>query len=212
MDGDGSVAEELRGHEALLRDGRPAARAVVVRGTAVSYGVRVPPTAGYLERARAAGIPTAARTSGGTGILHLDGDLLWAIVLPRRDPRASRGFVRGYRRLGAAIVETLSRRGLVASWGPPPGTSEAYCPLSSRGEVLWIGDRVVGAAAQHATGTALLHHGSLAWTVDRPTVAKLFGLALPGPPDRLGSLTEARLAGPALRLAEELGERLAAGL
>jgi lipoate-protein ligase A len=204
----GPVEDELRRHEELLRDGRPASRVAVVRGVALSYGVRVPADAPYLRRARTERIPTVARASGGTGLLHLDGDLVWALVVPRDDPRARGGFVHAYALLGAGVVRALARLGLPTEWGPPPGLTESYCPLSSRGEVLWAKGAVLGAAAQHATARAVLHHGSLSVRVDRSAVARLFELPSPGPADRLGAIADAGLDAPPAVLADELARSL----
>ena len=192
--GRASVTEELAQHELLLRQGRPAVRVAVARERTLSYGIAVPSEAPYLRRARAEGIPTAARSTGGSGVLHLEGDLLWAVVLPRSDERVGRDFPKAYARLGRGIVAGLAAAGVDAAWVAAPGLSEDCCPLSSRGEVLVAGGRILGGAAQHATSRALLHHGGISWIVDRPCVDRLFGLPADGPSSRLGGL--AGLTGP----------------
>jgi len=184
------VGEEMVRHEELLRQGVATVRVRVVARRAVSYGVSASPQAPYLARARLEQIVTVPRTSGGSGVLHLPGDLLWAIVLPRTDPRVGRDFVHAYGRLGEGVVQGLGSAGVRARWVDPPGVVEDYCPLSSRGQVLEAGDRIIGAAAQHATGPALLHHGGVSWTVDRACVDRLFALAPSGPSSRLGGLEE----------------------
>jgi len=199
-----TVTAELAAQEALLARGEPAARVAVVRERAVSYGVRVSPAADYLLRARQEGIEVAARSGGGTGILHLENDLIWGVVLPRTDRRVGRDFVRAYARLGAALVSVLGDEGRSARWTEAPGLAEAYCPLSSRGEVLVVDDRIVGGAAQHATAKALLHHGTLSVAIDRPSVDRLFGLAPGGPSTRLGGLAELGVRVPAPTLAARL--------
>jgi lipoate-protein ligase A len=186
------VADELRRHEELLRAATPAVRVAVVRERAVSYGVGVDPAAAYLERSRAERIATAARSSGGTGLLHLEGDLLWAVVLPRADVRVGRDYVRAYGRLGRGIVQGLATAGVVATWVAAPGLSNDCCPLSSRGEVLASEGMILGGAAQHATSRALLHHGGISWKVDRPCVERLFDLPTGGPADRLGGVADLR--------------------
>jgi lipoate-protein ligase A len=205
---DGWVAEELRAHEELLRRGEPAARVGVVRGRALSFGVGVPADAPYLLKAREHGVATVARSTGGSGVLHLPGDLLWVLVLPREDPRVGRDFVQAYERLGRAAVAGLAALGARARWAPAPGLVQEYCTLSSRGKVLASGGRILGGAAQHATSSALLHHGFVSWTVDRPEVERLFGLPAEGPAQRLGGLEELGLeAGPS-----EAGEALSQAL
>lgn len=208
-----SVVEEMRLQEEALRRGAPAALVSVVRERAVSYGVGVPSGAAYLLRARALGVATAPRTTGGTGVLHLEGDVMWAVVLPRSDPRVGRDPTRAYGRLGRGVVAGLAALGVRADWTPAPGLVEEVCPLSSRGQVLATDGKVLGGAAQHLTSTALLHHGSVSWSVDRPEVDLLFDLPPGGPSARLGGVSELMSnAGPdalaralAHALAEELG-------
>ena len=196
------VADEMQRHQRLLRRGIATIRVAVVAGRAVTFGVSVSPGAAYLVRARSERIATVPRGSGGSGVLHLPGDLLWAIVLPRADPRVGRDFVRAYGRLGEGVVRGLRAVGVSVRWVDPPGLVEDYCPLSSRGQVLEAGDRIVGAAAQHATGRALLHHGGVSWTVDRACVDRLFSLPASGPSSRLGGLEE---VAPALDRASVAG-------
>ncbi len=160
----------------------------MLTGAGVSYGVSVSSDAPYLRRARALGIAVEPRTSGGTGFLHQDGDLVWAVVRRRADPAVGRDFARAYARLGAGVLATLRGLGVPADWAPAPGLCEDYCPLSSRGQVLASDGQVLGGAAQHATSTALLHHGGIAWTVDRALVERLFDLPVGGAAARLGSL------------------------
>jgi lipoate-protein ligase A len=208
-----SAGTELEAHEALLRRAVPAFRVGVLDRPALSYGVGVPEEAAYAVRARRAGVATFPRTSGGSGVLHAPGDLVWALVLPRSDPRVGRDFARAYGRLGRAIVAGLEGAGVPTRWLPAPGLSESYCPLSSRGEVLVASSGIVGGAAQHATGSALLHQGFVAWEVDRAAVDRLFDLPPGGPSARLGGvepvvpgLTPERLAGA---VAEALAHEVA---
>ena len=185
-----SLAEEFRTQEACLRTGVPAVRVGIVPETALSYGIGVAATARYLDRARAEGVAVVRRSTGGSGLLHLRGDLYWAVVLPREDPRVGRDFVRAFDRLGEGTVRGLGSVGVRAEWGPAPALAEAYCPLSSRGRVLCAAGRILGGAAQHATATALLHHGSLSWRVDRAMVDRLFELEADGPSRHLAGVSE----------------------
>ncbi|HTT35342.1 MAG TPA: hypothetical protein VMH78_05690, partial [Thermoplasmata archaeon] len=70
-------------------------------------------------------------------------------------------------------------------------------------------------AAQHATATALLHHGVLAYTADPALVSRLFDVPPPVAAERLGGLAErgASVDPDALgeRLARALGRFLDAG-
>lgn len=207
-----SFLSSVRTQEELLRQGETAVHVSVVDRTVLSVGVGVRADAPYLRRAEEEGIFTARRASGGTGVLHREGDLVWAVVLPRSDARVGRDFVRGYRRFGAGLVAALSDHGVSATWVPAPGLSEDYCPLGPRGEVLAVGGGVVGAAAQHLTGTALLHHGTLSLSVDRALVSRLFTFPNPSVVDRLAGLDERGIHERPERLAERVGRALESAL
>jgi lipoate-protein ligase A len=201
-------AEEVHFQEALLRRGAPAVRVGVVRERVVSFGIGVVPDAPYLLRARTKGVPTVPRTTGGTGVLHLENDIVWAVVLPRSDPRVGRDFARAYGRLGRGVVTGLAALGIRASWVGAPGLVDDYCPLSARGEVLATEAKVLGAAAQHVTSSALLHHGSVSWEVDRGEVDDLFALPPGGPSTKLGGVAELGVPGGPAALAEALAQAL----
>ena len=179
--------------ERLLRDGRPSVHAEILSDATLSIGVQPAPVAGSVAAARRLGIEISRRRSGGTGVLTLPGDIVWTLVLPRSDPRWGRDFLHAYDRWGAPVVELLEGRGRPAHWGPPPGQSTSLCPLGSRGEVLWSEGRVVGAAAQHLSAGALLHHGILFWTPrtelaealwpeDAPAIRRFLGAVGPNEP------------------------------
>ncbi len=159
------IASEARVErdERQLRAGRPFVRAEILTDRSLSLGVQTAPVDRCRAAAQALGIEVVHRRSGGTGVLALPGDIVWTMVLPRSDPRLGRDFLRAYDRWGAPAVDLLGARGFPAHWGPPPGRSESLCPLGSGGQVLWNEGRVVGAAAQHLAGGALMHHGILFW-------------------------------------------------
>lgn len=186
------LAQDLR----RLGEGGPSAAAAVVTDTTISVGVamRVPEE---LERSAAAlEIPILRRSTGGTGLLHRPGDLLWSVVLPRDDPRVGRDYVRAYGRLGGPIAGALRAAGVPAGWTASPGLSDRFCLFGPRGEVLAAGPRVLGGAAQHLRRGALLHHGVVGHWVDRPLLGRLFGVDERSLSERLGSTEEAGLAGP----------------
>ncbi|HTT35772.1 MAG TPA: hypothetical protein VMH78_07915 [Thermoplasmata archaeon] len=214
---DRSVTAEafLRGDADRLRAGPTRGCVARLSDLSVSLGVRDDPAGPAARRAAALGLPVLRRTTGGRGLLHRPGDLAWSIVLSRGDPRVGRDFPRAFDRLGSAVVEALAESGLRAAWRPGAGDSSAYCLLDGTAPVLGVGDRIVGGAAQHATATALLHHGVVALTADPASVARLFDVPLPVAVDRLGGLAErgASVDPDALgeRLARALGRFLDAG-
>lgn len=202
-----TCAEDVRTDEAILRRGVPAVRVAVLTDRAVSVGVGVRATAPSFARASKEGIPVVRRTTGGTGLLHAPGDLAWSIVLPRADARVGSDFVRAYPRLGEGVVRFLAERGIPTKWQDPPGTDPEYCLLSARGSVLVHEGKVVGGAAQHLAGGALLHHGILPLELDRSLLRKIFELSSSSVA-RLTSLRELGVTGGPEELAWKLAARL----
>lgn len=201
--------EEFVADERLLRAGRAAVRVSVLDERALSVGVAVPDAAPFVLRARRTGLPVVRRTSGGTGVLHAPGDLAWSVVLPKEHPAVGRGFVRAYGRIGAGVVRALARHGAPVAWASAPELAPDCCVLSGRGEVLGSGARIVGGAAQHLAGGALLHQGMIAAAVDRPLHATLFELP-PHAADRLVGWRELGAPVEPRRLAETVAAELAA--
>jgi lipoate-protein ligase A len=207
-DATGPLGAWLGGDEDRLRRGLPSVRVTPVTERSVSIGVATPSDAPFVRRAREAGWPVVRRRSGGSGVLHLPGDLVWSVVLPRADPRVGPDFVRAFGRFGAGAVRFLSGRGVTGRWGAAPGLAPEYCVLSARGEVLSVGDRVLGGAAQHATARALLHHGTIARRVDLDALARLFEIRDPDRLDRLTGLEELGMRASPADLADELASAL----
>lgn len=190
-----------------LHAGVMAIRTAVLTDRALSVGVGVRPNDPVLRKAQALGVPVVRRSSGGTGVLHAPGDVAWAVVLPRDDRLRGPDLSAEYARLGRGAAELYRSRGIPAAWVPSPGRSESCCFLGYRGRSLTVHGRVVGGAAQHLTGRALLHHGVLPRTVDRTAHAALFGLGdeeLEG----LAGTDDMGIDAPAEELAAELRERI----
>lgn len=202
-------ADYATGDEGML--GRPeiGVRVAILTERCVTYGVGVDPRSAFLRRAATERIPTVPRRSGGTGLLHEAGDLAWTVALPRRDPRVGGDFTRAYARLGRGVVRWLEGHRLDARWSAPPGLVPEYCTLGPRGWVLSARDRILGGAAQHVVREALLHHGTISVSVDRPTIDRLFDLPPPSPTERLAGLKDLGLAGTFPSLAEELAATIA---
>lgn len=184
----------FREHEAreraLTAGAMRAARVGTASDVALSAGVAVPREAASLLRGEGDGIPVLRRLSGGTVVLVRPSDILWSVVVPRaRGARPTAG-LHAYAELGAGIVQALADDGIPAEWTESPGLSAEFCLLGLRGRALSVGGRVVGGAAQHLTAAALLHHGILLRTVDRPLLERLFGLSPETLTHRVTSLDE----------------------
>ena len=199
-DGELSPAANNLRDEQLLRSGEPMLRVAVFDAPSLSLGVNQPDSHPTAVRARKLGLPVVRRGSGGTGILHLPGDLAWALVLPRSDPTVGADFVRAYDRLGAGCVRFLAGHRLPSQWTEAPSLSEVFCLLGSRGKVLTVRDQVIGGAAQHLTRRALLHHGVVMYRPSRSLLTELFDLdprtvdtRLTGLVDELGHRSPAEL-------------------
>ena len=129
-----NVAEDDR----LLEEGVVSVRAAPLIDESVSVGVSQGDDAPCAAAARAQGIPVVRRTTGGTGLLHLPGDVAWSVVLPRGHPLVGSDFTRAYGRIGAGVVDGLEPRGVRASWSPALGVNADYCFLGAWGEALTV--------------------------------------------------------------------------
>jgi lipoyl(octanoyl) transferase len=205
-------AAQIAGDEHALRVGRPLVRTAVLTDRALSVGAATPGEAPFVVRARALGWDVLRRGTGGSGVLHFPGDVAWSIILPRGDPRVGRGFPHAYARFGAGVTRFLAARGVDGRWAGPPAVSDDCCLLSSRGSVLWVGTKVLGGAAQHVTGSTLLHHGILPWGFDPDRVAGVFSLPRTTVERSLTGLGEAGLEPPAPRHLRSLAEAIADAL
>lgn len=209
-----SQVESIDGAENLRRDARmleralPACRVAVIDRACLSVGVFPRDSAGPVRRAEAAGIPVVHRSTGGSAVLVGRGDIAWSIVLPREDRRVGRDYVHAYRRFGHGVVAGLAPWIPDVAWAPGPALLPELCYLSGRGEVLGARDRIVGGAAQHRTGGALLHHGLIGFELDRSILARLFDLP-PGADRRLGGLVDLGVTARPETLAEAVRQGLA---
>ncbi len=102
------------------------------------------------------------------------------------------------------------------AWSGPgplhPTSPPDYCVLSGRGQVLSVGSRVLGGAAQHLSRSALLHQGMIPRSVDRDLVTRLFQVSDPAVLDRLIGLQELGIDVPSTDLAHQLAAELARDL
>ena len=202
--------EYTRTDEELLREGQWAARTAILTSSALSVGVSQRDEARCIVRARQLGIPVIRRSTGGLGLWHAPGDVVWSLVLPRSDPRVGDDFSKAYARLGAGVVHCLASRSVAAVWQAPSGPPGEYCLLSGAGAILSVDGRALGGAAQHLTRHALLHHGVLPYRLDPRRLSELFDLS-PELIDRsLTSLDRVTPGTTALELAGQLQSDLVA--
>jgi lipoate-protein ligase A len=188
--------------------GLPKVRVARISSPALSLGVGQSLSTGTARRARALGLPVFRRSTGGTGVLLGDGDVVWSVVLPRNDPRVVRDFVHAYAWFGRGVVRTLASFGVEATWGPALSLSEEFCFLGSRGCALTNQGRALGGAAQHATRTAILHHGILPLTIDRQRLEAVFGLAPAYSEPKLTTLLEVVPAVNPMSFVARLGDMI----
>lgn len=196
--------------EELLRLGQRNARVATLSDSSLSVGVSQRDDARCIQKARELDIPVVRRSTGGLGVWHAPGDVVWSIILPRSDTRVGRDFSKAYARLGTATVRFLNGQGVSGAWAAPTGPPSECCLLSGQGAVLRVSDRTLGGAAQHITRDALLHHGVLPYRLDPARLQELFGLSRAVVNQHLTSLVEVLGARPATELARELGTALAA--
>ncbi|MGC2034784.1 MAG: hypothetical protein WA761_04980 [Thermoplasmata archaeon] len=205
------MSEYLAQDVTALRSGAFQYRAAGLVDRSVTLGVAQTLDSGPVERARELGIPVYRRTSGGSGLLHLPGDLVWSLVIPRKDPIFGRRFATDYDRWGSGVVAVLEEQGIHARWTRPPDLSDEYCLLGRRGQVLSVEGRVLGGAAQHLTAHALLHHGVIGFDRAPDLISKLFRVDEQVAEGRLIGVRELRPALSSAELCERLLDHLGRG-
>ncbi len=168
----------LQQMESWLRNEERGVYVARLNRPSLSVGVGHSLTDALVRRIGKRGIPLVRRSTGGTAVLHVPGDLVWAIVLPRTDPNVGRDFIHAYGRLGAGVTQFLHSQGVEGSWKAPLGISNELCLLGSRGAAFQVDSRVLGGAAQHLSQTMLLHHGILPAQVETELIQELFHLPL----------------------------------
>jgi lipoate-protein ligase A len=169
--------EYTRADEEFLRAGQPAIRVAVLSAAALSVGVSQREDAPCIAKARKLGLPIVRRSTGGLGLWHAPGDVVWSLILPRTNSRVGRDYSKAYDRLGTGPARLLRDHGVTGEWLPPLGLTTEYCLLSGRGSVLSVDGRALGGAAQHLAGKALLHHGVLPFRLNPSRLRELFNLS-----------------------------------
>lgn len=123
-----------------------------------------------------AGLAVVRRPTGGRAVLH-DGDVTYALALPRRVPWGEGSVAATCRRIHEAVAAGLRRLGVQAEVvGPRPSGGGRPTPLCfailSAHEIAVGGRKLVG-SAQRRLRRALLQHGSIPLTLDRARLATL---------------------------------------
>ncbi|MCI4348152.1 MAG: hypothetical protein L3J97_06005 [Thermoplasmata archaeon] len=203
--------EYTRADEEFLRRGEAVTRTAVLSTAALSVGVSQREDAPCVLRARRLGIPVVRRSTGGLGLWHAPGDVVWSLILPRSDARVGNDFSKAYARLGAGPVRLLADLGIPSDWRAPSGPPSEHCLLSGRGAVLAVGGLALGGAAQHLTRLALLHHGVLPYRLDPPRLFELFELPADVVVRSLTSLEKVVYGVPPMEVARRLRSILARG-
>lgn len=175
---------------------------------AVSIGyAQRPETALDLAACARRGLSVIRRPTGGRAVLH-DGDLTYAVAVPRRGPWAGRSVAATCRAIHEAVAAGLRRLGVPAQVaGPRPTRGSAGGPLCfaavSTHEITSGGRKLVG-SAQRRFRDAVLQHGSIPLSVRREWLA---ALVRPDPATDRGPTADAEgvLARSMVCLAEALG-------
>ncbi len=192
----------------LLRAGEEAVTVGRFSEVAVTLGVSQRGTFPGLPLALSRNVPVLSRPSGGVSLLHGPGDVHFARVIPRSSTHFPLRFTDAYAVLGAGVVTWLRRRGLETRWDPAPGSFTCYCLTSASGKVLTAGGRILGGASQYVTHRALLHHGTMAASLDPTLLENLFGLPADVAEHQLTSLEEEGLDPPGPSDLEDLAREL----
>ena len=116
-----------------------------------------------IQKLRKKGWDVVRRPTGGRAILHTD-ELTYAVIGPRTEPRLEGGLLQSYRRLSAALAESLSILGLpieVHSGNNPAAQDQAVCfENPSDFEITVDGKKIIG-SAQARKKEGILQHGTL---------------------------------------------------
>ena len=123
-----------------------------------------------------AGLPVVRRPTGGRAVLH-EGDVTYALALPRRGRWAEPSIATTCRLIHEAVAAGLRRLGVPAEVvGPRPSPAAGATPLCfgilSAHEIAVGGRKLVG-SAQRRLRRAILQHGSIPLTLDRVRLAAL---------------------------------------
>ncbi|HKS59806.1 MAG TPA: hypothetical protein VJS68_03400 [Thermoplasmata archaeon] len=190
LDGSWDAARMGEQEQQDLQAGRSGIRVGWAGVPWLSLGVAQRGVEALRQRAHSGGVEVHPRSTGGTAVLISPGDLLFSLVLRRTHPLAASPVTKGYGRLGAGACRFLERFRIRGEWSAPAGLSDLFCPLGALGSPLRADGRVLGGAAQHLTGTHVLHHGFLFRSLDRLLLGRLFGLSASVLSNELTSLSE----------------------
>lgn len=127
------------------------------------------------ETCRRAGVEVVRRPTGGRALLHLPGEITYALVLPDTEGVSVAAAFAG---ITASLARALRSLGVpVRVAGATAGPLTASCLSRVQAGELVLGERKLVGSAQVRRGGRLLQHGALPRRVD----ADLWQSLLPGP-------------------------------
>ncbi|MHB8881448.1 MAG: lipoate--protein ligase family protein [Thermodesulfovibrionales bacterium] len=153
------------------------------------------------DRCRARDIPVVRRPTGGRAVLH-DAELTYSFSVRTDHPSFAQDLRESYRKISSAIGLALQRTGIraEAKERPEKGSVLAGSPLcfqsSSRGEILFGGKKIVG-AAQRRWPDGLLQQGTIPYRYDKEMMRSVFRLGPGIDPDQC--MTGLKVVMPDLR-------------
>jgi len=149
------------------------------------------------------------RPTGGRAILHTD-ELTYSVIAPQEEPRVTGGVLESYRRLSAALLDTLQILGANANAEKTYGTEDQSQPkgpvcfeVPSNYEITVEGKKLVG-SAQSRRFQAVLQHGTLPLVGDLRRITDV--LRYPGDAEREEAV--AKLMAHATTLEEVLHKQI----
>ena len=131
---------------------------------------------------RARQVEVVRRPTGGRALLHMPGEITYAVILPEVDSRLK--IAQAFADIAAALGQALQQLGLPVSAAVggsiPSGASHPSCmAVTAPGEITALGRKFVGSAQVRHNGK-LLQHGVIVRRYDVELLQKLIPGAEPG--------------------------------
>lgn len=127
-------------------------------------------------------VEVVRRPTGGRALLHMPGEITYAVILPEVDSRLK--IAQAFAGIAAVLGQALAQLGLpvtAAAYGSiPSGASHPSCmAVTAPGEITALGRKFVGSAQVRRNGK-LLQHGVIVRRYDVALLHKLIPGAEPG--------------------------------